>query len=265
MANLTTDAAILAKEASNFERIADELKTEIARVEQTANELLNSHWQGTAASAAEGAIARFKEAANSQVRELNDISTNIQTAGAQYSTTDSERSGAIASAMGSAMGGPNGSNGHGSAPAQQNGQVHPATAGTAGSGVRGGVSPGVFRHSNDAPNPIQLVDFKQGPGPGPTPTPVPTPPVTGDPIRLPPRTTMNTSPPTAMNPSNHEPGKHQCSPGEIAKDTTIAVGGAGAIAGGIGGEIPSLGGSTIAVIGGIGTLWDGVDKLSECE
>jgi WXG100 family type VII secretion target len=99
MAQLTTDAAALAKEASNFERIAAELKNVIARVESTAAGLDN-HWRGIAAQAAQQAISRFQQAADAQVAQLNEISTGIHTAAAQYSTTDDERAGALASAMG---------------------------------------------------------------------------------------------------------------------------------------------------------------------
>jgi uncharacterized protein YukE len=48
MAHMTTDAAVLSKEAANFERIADELKSIVARVEATAADL-DDHWQGAAA------------------------------------------------------------------------------------------------------------------------------------------------------------------------------------------------------------------------
>ncbi|WP_069601553.1 WXG100 family type VII secretion target [Mycobacterium kyorinense] len=98
MAQLTTDAAVLAREAANFERIAGELKNVIARVESTAAEL-DDHWKGFSASAAQQAITRFQQAADAQVTQLNDISTNIHVASAQYATTDDERSAALASAM----------------------------------------------------------------------------------------------------------------------------------------------------------------------
>jgi hypothetical protein len=108
---------------------------------------------------------------------------------------------------------------------------------------------------------IQLVGhgFKQD-GPTPAPVPPPQPPA----IKLPPRTTMNTSPPTAMGPSD-DPLKHHCGPEEIAKQTTIATGGAAGIASGIAGEVPTLTGSTAIVLGGIGALWDAIDNLSKCE
>jgi WXG100 family type VII secretion target len=76
MAHMTTDAAVLSKEAANFERIADELKSIVARVEATAADLDN-HWQGAAARAAQSAIQRFHEAASAQINQLNDISTTL--------------------------------------------------------------------------------------------------------------------------------------------------------------------------------------------
>jgi hypothetical protein len=112
-------------------------------------------------------------------------------------------------------------------------------------------------------NGIQLVDFKQDGGTPAPPAPRPAPPVTGDPIKLPP---IRPNPPTVINAGPpDDPSKHHCGPAEIAKDTTIAVGGAAGIASGIAGEVPTLGGASAVVIGGIGALWDGMDKLSECK
>ena len=98
MAQMNTDAAVLAKEAGNFERISGELKSVIAQVEGTASALAGS-WQGQAGQAAQAALIRFQEAANRQVQELNDISNNISTAGVQYSTTDEDQSSTLHSAM----------------------------------------------------------------------------------------------------------------------------------------------------------------------
>lgn len=154
---LQTDAPVLAREAANFERIAEALKTVLARVESTAAEM-DSHWQGTAAKAAQSAISRFHEAASAQVQQLNDISTNIQTAGAQYSATDDERAGAIAGAMAPAMGTAGTPSGAASPPtAAPNGQVHPATATDAANG--------------STHNGVRLVDFKTDGGPQPSPQP----------------------------------------------------------------------------------------------
>ncbi|BBZ14282.1 WXG100 family type VII secretion target [Mycobacterium branderi] len=266
---LQTDVPVLAKEAANFERIADELKTVLARVESTATEM-DSHWQGIAAKAAQSAIQRFHEAASAQVQQLNEISTNIHTAGAQYRGTDDERAGAIAGAMAPAMGTAGAPAGTASAPAAQpNGQVHPAMAtpvGNTGQFQYGGTTPGVWTHGNDAPNPVQLAGFEaKQDGPGPAPPPPPAPPVTGNPVRLPPRTTMNTAPPTAMNPTDHDPSKHPCGPDDVAIDITEAAGGAAGIASGIAGEVPTAAGSTAIVLGGMSALGDAVKKLSQCE
>ncbi|HXB85874.1 WXG100 family type VII secretion target [Mycobacterium sp.] len=98
MAQMNTDAAVLAKEASNFERISGELKGVIAHVESVAGSLAGQ-WHGQAGVAAQQSLIRFQEAANQQIQELNDISTNIHTAGAHYTSTDEEQHGALSSAM----------------------------------------------------------------------------------------------------------------------------------------------------------------------
>ena len=98
MAQMNTDAAVLAKEAANFERISGELKAVIAQVDGTASSLQGS-WQGQAGQAANAALMRFQEAANRQVQELNDISNNISHAGVQYTSADEEHSSSLQSAM----------------------------------------------------------------------------------------------------------------------------------------------------------------------
>jgi WXG100 family type VII secretion target len=98
MAQMNTDAAVLAKEASNFERISGERKGVIAHVESVAGSLAGQ-WHGQAGVAAQQSLIRFQEAANQQIQELNDISTNIHTAGAHYTSTDEEQHGALSSAM----------------------------------------------------------------------------------------------------------------------------------------------------------------------
>ena len=91
MAQMNTDAAVLAKEAANFERISGELKGVIAQVESTAGALAGQ-WHGQAGTAAQAALVRFHEAAARQVQELNDISANIHTSGVQYTSTDEDQS-----------------------------------------------------------------------------------------------------------------------------------------------------------------------------
>lgn len=98
MAQMNTDAAVLAKEAANFERISGELKSVIAQVDSTAGALA-VQMQGQAGTAAQQALIRFQEAANKQIQELNDISNNIHTSGTQYTSTDDDQAGNLASSM----------------------------------------------------------------------------------------------------------------------------------------------------------------------
>ncbi|EKF25899.1 ESAT-6-like protein esxB [Mycolicibacterium hassiacum DSM 44199] len=98
MAQLNTDAAVLAKEAANFERISGELKGVIAHVESVAGALA-SQMVGQAGTAAQAALQRYHEAAARQIQELNDISANIHTSGVQYTATDEDQASVVASAM----------------------------------------------------------------------------------------------------------------------------------------------------------------------
>ena len=98
MPQMNTDAAVLAKEAANFDRISGELKGVMAHVESTAGSL-QVQWRGQAGMAAQAALVRFQEAAQKQVQELNDISNNIHTAGVQYTSTDDDQSSNLASSM----------------------------------------------------------------------------------------------------------------------------------------------------------------------
>ncbi|WP_395309082.1 WXG100 family type VII secretion target [Mycobacterium sp. AMU20-3851] len=98
MAQMNTDAAVLAKEAANFESISGELKTVIAQVEATGG-ALSAQMVGQAGTAAQAALMRFHEAAARQVQELNDISSNIQTSGMQYTTADDDQAANLSSAM----------------------------------------------------------------------------------------------------------------------------------------------------------------------
>ncbi len=98
MAQMNTDAAVLAKEAGNFERIAGELRSVMAQVEGTAGSL-QGQWHGQAGVAAQAALVRYHEAASQLNTELNDISNNISTAGVQYTSTDEDQSSTLQSAM----------------------------------------------------------------------------------------------------------------------------------------------------------------------
>lgn len=74
MAEMKTDAATLAQEAGNFERISGDLKTQIDQVESTAGSL-QGQWRGAAGTAAQAAVVRFQEAANKQKQDLDEYSS----------------------------------------------------------------------------------------------------------------------------------------------------------------------------------------------
>ena len=95
---MNTDAAVLAKEAANFERISGELKSVIGGIESTAGTLV-AQWQGQAGTAAQAAFVRYQEAATKQVQLLDEISANIHTSGTQYTSTDDDEAGTLASSM----------------------------------------------------------------------------------------------------------------------------------------------------------------------
>lgn len=99
MAEMRTDAATLAQEAGNFERISGDLKTQIDQVESTAASV-QAQWQGAASAAFQAAVVRFQEAGNKQKAELDDITTNIRQAGIQYTKADEEQQQALSSQMG---------------------------------------------------------------------------------------------------------------------------------------------------------------------
>jgi WXG100 family type VII secretion target len=98
MAQMNTDAAVLAKEAANFERISGELQAVIGQVESTAGALA-AQMVGQAGTAAQAALMRFHEAATRQIQELNDISANIHTSGTQYTATDEDQASTLAGSM----------------------------------------------------------------------------------------------------------------------------------------------------------------------
>lgn len=104
MAQLATDSAVLQKEVANFERIAESLKDQVARVQQTASEMIADHnWKGSARDAAQVALNRYVEAAQAMTRGLNDNSTNLYNAGLLYQATDDERSSRLSQALVLAM------------------------------------------------------------------------------------------------------------------------------------------------------------------
>lgn len=98
---VNVDSAVLRKEAANFERISEALKDQVARVQQTATELVAEHnWKGSARDAVNGALNRYIEAAQAMSYGLNDNSTKLATAGLLYESTDEQQSARLAHAMG---------------------------------------------------------------------------------------------------------------------------------------------------------------------
>ena len=95
---LRTNTSALATEAANFERIAGELKSVIAKIESTGAEF-DANWKGETADAVKQALKRFSEAATGKTQELNDIAAKIHSAATQYDTTDDERATALQAAM----------------------------------------------------------------------------------------------------------------------------------------------------------------------
>ncbi|MEI7915991.1 MAG: WXG100 family type VII secretion target [Mycobacteriaceae bacterium] len=98
MAEMRTDAATLSAEAASFDRIAGQLQQVMSQVESTGSEL-TSHMTGAAGTAAQQALARFHEKAQAQTQVLNDIVTNINQAGIQYSKADDEAQSSLGSQM----------------------------------------------------------------------------------------------------------------------------------------------------------------------
>lgn len=99
MPEMKTDAATLSAEAENFDRISNELRHVIHQVESAGAELA-PQWRGQAGDAAQLALARFHDAGQIQVKELGDITGNIQTAGIQYTSADDEHASSMSSQMG---------------------------------------------------------------------------------------------------------------------------------------------------------------------
>jgi WXG100 family type VII secretion target len=91
---LQTDSAVLATEASNFERIASSLQGIMGQVDSTAGSM-QMHLQGQSGTAAQAAFVRYQEAAQAQKAALDEISANIHTGGVQYLSTDEDQSAAL--------------------------------------------------------------------------------------------------------------------------------------------------------------------------
>jgi hypothetical protein len=118
-----------------------------------------------------------------------------------------------------------------------------------------------YQVTADPRNGIQLVShgFKtDGPGGGPAPTPQPDPPA----IKLPPRTTMNTSPPIAMNPSNDP--LPNCDGGEESVILGESTAGAIGIAGGLTATPFTLGAGLAPVAAGLAAVGDAIRRIGQC-
>lgn len=97
-AGMETDAAVLAKEAGNFERISGELQAIMHQVDATAAGL-KARWQGEAGGSAQLAVTRYQEAAQTQRTLLDEISTNIHGSGTDYTATDTDQASVVQTAM----------------------------------------------------------------------------------------------------------------------------------------------------------------------
>lgn len=98
-AEMTTDAAALSAAASEFDRISSDLKSSISQADSIAGELAST-LSGPAGAAAQAAFVRFRDAAQRQVQELNDIQENINRAGIQYQSAGDDSSSSLQDSMG---------------------------------------------------------------------------------------------------------------------------------------------------------------------
>ncbi|WKG03635.1 WXG100 family type VII secretion target [Mycolicibacterium sp. HK-90] len=95
---LNADPATLAKEADNFQRIAQELNTVMHHVEQIGHQL-KANLKGSAGTAAQSALIRFHEASTKVNTELDEISANIGATGTDYVGTDDDQASALGSTV----------------------------------------------------------------------------------------------------------------------------------------------------------------------
>ncbi len=98
MAGMETDAAVLAREASNFERISGELEAIMRHVDAAAAGLKAS-WRGDSSGASQMAFLRYNEAATTQRTLLDEISMNIHDSGIDYTATDTDQAAVVQAAM----------------------------------------------------------------------------------------------------------------------------------------------------------------------
>jgi WXG100 family type VII secretion target len=96
---MKTDAAALSAEASHFEQVSTGIQGQIRTVESIGAEL-RAHWVGAASQAGFNALGRFHDAAESQVKQLEEIFGKIREAGVSYESTQSDAEQAIAASTG---------------------------------------------------------------------------------------------------------------------------------------------------------------------
>lgn len=82
-----TDDPVLIQSAADYDRISGELQSRLRAIEAEADALMPS-LQGQTGTAAQQAAARYNEAANAEINELQTISQNIHHSGVQYSSSD---------------------------------------------------------------------------------------------------------------------------------------------------------------------------------
>lgn len=87
-----TDAATLAGEAANFDRIAVDLQGVMATVEAYGADLAAylAGQPGGAGPAAQAALQRYNAAAHQQNQQLIEIAQKIHVSGVQYTAADEE-------------------------------------------------------------------------------------------------------------------------------------------------------------------------------
>lgn len=96
---VNADTPQLVQEAANFDRICGELRSVLMQVNTTAEGLKASMNSAGAGAAAQAALMRFNEAAEQQVRLLEDISENINISGVSYENTDAQNADDLANQM----------------------------------------------------------------------------------------------------------------------------------------------------------------------
>lgn len=98
MAEMITEAAILTQQAAQFDQIASGLSQERNFVNSIGQSFQNT-WEGQAASAALGALGRFDEAMQDQIRQLESIVDKLNRSGGNYTKTDDEANQLLSSKM----------------------------------------------------------------------------------------------------------------------------------------------------------------------